>query len=270
MKAMNRETPKLRATKDYSMFQDYEFNRDIEKTKKLRESMTKYGFIPALPCYVIRNGNGKLKIKSGHHRAAIAKELGLPIYFIICEDSASIYELESSTKMWSTKDFLTSHIRAGKNSDYLKVLKYHEETGIGLQHCLALIAGEGAGSNNHMVRFKEGTFKAGDYRHAAMVKDIVLHMKANGIDFAHQTLVVNAISKVLMLSEFDAQLFKHKISTFSAIFVKKQNLQQYLELIEEIYNFRQSKQRLPIAFLAEQNSKNRQQAFGRVDVKSKK
>src|SRR5574343_1880907 len=264
MMKKTRETPKLRATRDYSMFENYELNRDIEKVKRLRESMKRYGFIPALPCYVIRNGNGKLRIKSGHHRAAVAQELGLPIYFVIADDSASIYELESSTRPWSTKDFLISHIRSGKNEDYLKVLDYHEKTGIGIQNCISLVAGECAGSNNHMSKFKEGNFKSGDFRHAAMVKDVILHMKQAGIDFAHQTLVVNAISKVLMLKEFDAQLFKHKITTFSALFVKKQNLQQYLELIEEIYNFRQSKQRLPIAFLAEQRSRERQQSFGRI------
>ena len=95
------------------LFELLSFNRDVNKVKKLTASMTKHGWISAYPMNVVMNGNGKFKIKDGHHRFEIACRLGIPFKYVICDDKSTIYELDGATNKWSTIDTLVSYCRDG-------------------------------------------------------------------------------------------------------------------------------------------------------------
>jgi hypothetical protein len=155
------------------------------------------------------------------------------------------------------------HVRRGSEA-YITIKEYCERTGISTMQSVSMLAGECAGSNNRADEFKDGTIKLADPTHAGIVADIIMHMKKCGISFASTSLIVQSISKVVMVKDFDVSIFKHKISTFPALIEKKQNLQQYLALIEDVYNHKQSKQRIPLAFLAEDAARERKSNFGRV------
>ncbi|MFA5377574.1 MAG: ParB N-terminal domain-containing protein [Dehalococcoidia bacterium] len=247
----------LGCTNNSAKFELLNFNRDVEKTRRLEESMKKHGYIPAYPIHCVSNGAGKFKIKAGHHRFYVARKLGIPFYYVVCEDKASIFELERSTNRWVVKDYLTAHMREGKNKDYVKVSEYMDETGIGLQNTMSMLGGHSAGSGNFQSEFKDGTFKIRkDSDHAEIVKDIVLHAKKCGIAFFSNTLFVQAISKVVWVDSFCISKFKAKIKLFSGMMEKKANLQQHLDQLEDIYN-RQSRDKVPLAFLAAQKARDR-------------
>ena len=259
---MNGFTTQVRETDQYDRFELHEFNRSIGNTKNLEESMRKFGWIDAYPMHVEKNGSGKLKIKAGHHRFVVAKKLGIPVKYIICDDlGATIQELEKSTRLWSMQDYLESYVR-NKRPSYIAIKEYCELTGIGLNNAISMLGGESAGSNNKGKLFKNGVFKISDSQHAEIVGDIVIYLKRIGIKFANANLFVQAISRCVWVKEFLPSVFKNKCKTFKALVEKQQNLEGYLQMIDSIYN-RQSKKKIPLQHLASETSRKRHKTFGK-------
>lgn len=250
---------KLNETTNYELFDLHEFNRDVKRIKVLEASMRRHGFIPAYPLHVIKNGGGKLKIKAGHHRFSVAKKLGIPVYYVVCDDSASIHELEKATTTWAMADYLASWCRVGIE-DYLEVRDYCTRTDIPLNLAASMFYGHQAGSGNYNESFKSGTFKIKDRSHARAVADIVLHMKHCGVDCYNANLFVKSISRTLYVPEFDPEVFKLKVKSHTHVITKQANEQEYVNMIETLYN-RQNKEKIPLAFLADAAAKARNAAM---------
>jgi len=250
---------KILETNDYKKFELSKFNRDVEKITELEKSMKKHGWIDAYPMHVIKNGAGKLLIKAGHHRFEVAEKLNIPVKYVICDDDATIHELEKSTTPWKMKDYMVSYIRCGQHS-YQVVKKYHERTGISLLPCIAMLGGESAASHNKLKAFKDGRFQIDDPSHAELVADIILYCVKNKITWATNSLFVKAISRIARADDFSPSLFKRKIKSFSMLFEKQANLQGYMEMIESIYN-RQNKNKVPLVFNADKAARERSAAM---------
>lgn len=240
---------KLMSTKDYSRFELCQFNRSVAKTKYLRDSMKEHGFIPAYPIHCTLKGS-KLQIKAGHHRFEVAQELGIPVYYVVSNDSASIHELEKATNRWTVQDYLESHVRCG-SEDYARLKAYQEETGIPLGMCISMLSGESASSNNKLQAFKDGVFKVSGQEHADQVKQVVLHCKALGID-VNQNFVA-ALSRCLRVDEFSVETFLTRASSNRADFKKCRTVNEQMRHFEEIYNYKSHHQnKLALCFLADQ------------------
>jgi hypothetical protein len=241
---------KIMETNNYAKFELLLFNRDVGKTKALEASMRKYGFIPAHAIHVVRQSNGKFYIKEGHHRFHVARSLGINIFYVERHDQMSIFEAETAKTNWTLQDYLDAYTRMGKEA-YLAVKEYRERTGIGLSDAISMLAGDSAGSGNWNPRFKQGTFRLGDPSNSAVVADIVLHCAKLGIAWARHPLFVQAISKVAWVKDFDPATMKNKISVHLHHMRKQPTKQDYINMLEEIYN-RQSRVKKPLAFLAEE------------------
>jgi len=250
---------KLHATKNYRLFELCTFNRDVTKVSKLKKSLRQHGYIPAYPMHVIRNGAGKLKIKAGHHRFVAAMELGLPVFYVICDDNATIHELERATTPWKMRDYLASFCRCGM-PDYLELRTYIEATGIGIQAAVSMHGGQCAGSGNFGAAFKGGTYKIVDREHPRKVAEIVSHCTSAGVECARHPLFVTAVSQMLRLETFDARQFMGRVTVNAEMAKRQPSLDAYRQLIEAIYN-RKSQHKVPLAFLCAQAARER--AVGR-------
>lgn len=247
---------KILESNNYRMFELLAINRDVSRINTLTESMKNHGWINSKPMSVIQNGNGKLIIKDGHHRFEVAQRLGIPVKYVIDTDSSTIYELDKSTNKWSLKDCLTSYCRAGK-IEYVKLKTYIDETGINISSAASMLMGQSAGSGNCQIPLRSGTYKVNQKcNHAEIVKDIVLCLKKNGVKFYNTDFLVQAISKVAWVDQFSPDIMKAKIKHFAHLIEKKANLEQYLTLLEELYN-RQSRSTIPLKFFAQQKAKER-------------
>jgi hypothetical protein len=221
--------------------------------------MRKHGFISAYPIHVVKGDNGRLKIKAGHNRFVVAKKLGIPVKYVISEDAATIHELEKATKPWGIADYMASWCRAGK-VEYLEVRNYCARTNIAVSLAASMFYGNQAGSGNHYDSFKSGSFRIKDREHPETVADIVLYMKACGITFAHTNYFVQALSRMLYVTEFRPEVFKMKVRNHTFMVVKKANLQQYLGMIADVYN-RQNKDKKPLVYLANEAAKARSACY---------
>ena len=79
---------KILHSSSYDQFVACPFNRDTKASllRKIKATMSKYGFLHGYPLHCWQGTGtqkGKLVIKDGQHRFEAAKELGLPIAYII-------------------------------------------------------------------------------------------------------------------------------------------------------------------------------------------
>ena len=252
----------LESTKNYELFDLYHINRVVDKNSKhysdLLQSMKDHGFIPACPLHCEKNGK-KLKIKQGHHRFTCAMDLGLPVFFVVSDDKASIHDIEKPNTPWGKDDYLTSYAKNG-NENYIAVKSYMNKTGIGLAATASMFFGEAAGSGNCFKNdmFEDGKFQVRNMIHAQLVGDIVMFLKKIGIKWAANRAFVRALSRVLFVKEFKAYHFKEKSKKYPFLFTKQRGYIEYTAMIEEIYNYHTpNKGKLNISFLAQQAADRR-------------
>jgi hypothetical protein len=253
----------LKSTSNYELFMVHPHNRDISNTKVLEQSMRKYGFDPGLPIRCVKDPSGKLQITHGHHRFHVAKSIGLPVWYIVSSYDIPLFESEVSNHSWSIKDFATARARAGEKPA-LEVMKYHRETGIPLGCCISLVGGESAGSGNKKNQLKSGTLKASKNQHADDVADLVQFCKEVGFEFATTINFVKAISKCLRVKEFDKELFKVRVKTHPETMEPCRTLDQYIDMIEFVYNRMAKTKKIPLSFLVKETGLKAQATFGKM------
>lgn len=232
----------LRITKDYSKFEPLPQNRNVNprRCKRLKESMMKHGFINAYPLHVVPNGNGKLKIKEGHYRFQCAQELGLPVAYVVSNDNASLTELVNTLVRWNLEDYKDSFINAG-NKQYVELGEYTEKTGIPTSRAIALFSAhnlnDGGGSLNN---FKSGTFKITETCLANKVAELVVLCRTLGVKFASSGMFVNALARVINAEGFNMNRMKTKIRSHYHRMKKQASIDDYIFMLEKIFNFHAS------------------------------
>lgn len=246
----------IRRTNNYSKFEMFYINRDVSRINALERSMKEHSFFIGTPINVFKD-NDKLVIKSGHHRFSAARNLGIPICYVICEESEipDIYKMENSTNPWRLDDYLTSQVRGG-NDQYHIVEEFHNNTGIPLGCCISLLAGNIGSTGNYSGLFKRGSYNIKDIDFANKVGDVVIFLKEIDIDFSSNNLFVNALSKCIRVKEFDIEIFKSKAVKKKILFEKQQSALKYLNMIDTIYNHA-SQKKIPLTFLAEKAARER-------------
>lgn len=245
---MSQKAPTLQSTKEYSRFELCQFNRNIQKTKYLKESMQKHGYIAAYPIHCERGVGNRLRIKAGHHRFEVAQELGLAVYFVISEDSAGIAELEWATNKWTIQNYMESYSRCGL-PDYVKVAEYVERTQIPISLAISMLGGEAASSNNLLDKFKLGRFVVTGEEHAALVADIVAFCFERGIK-SRDAVFIQSLSRCLFAPEFNPEVFKSRAASNVAMFKPCRSIAEQTLIFESVYNMKaRSDNRMPLAFL---------------------
>lgn len=241
-------------TDDYGKFEQMPFNRNVVKIKDLEASMKKHGFLSPHPLHVIKFGNGKMRIKDGHHRFVVAKKLKIPVKYVVCNSQITMHELVKATVPWSINNFLDSFAREG-NKDYLYLKNYCDETGIPIGAATKMFEGKSSNSGCMREDLKTGNLKIDRTSTIATdVKEYVLLLKNLGIPYYSHGNLVAAFSKIASVEEISKQRMLSKIKKNVSFFEKKATLEQYLELLEEIYN-RQARDKAPLRFLVEKQMK---------------
>jgi len=257
------EKPKLQFTRDLSIFEMHELNRDIGEHPALEESMTAHKFMPSSPIQCVRNGRGKLKVIRGHHRLHYARRLGIGVWYVIDETVTDLFELEGdSSSRWTLSDFVHARAKA-KNEDYVRLLDFQKRHGIGLGAAVSLMAGESAGSLNAVPKAKRGTFRVSrDLSHANLIGELVDFCRATGASCAGETSFVNALSAVARVPEFEPLIFKKRVARMPSLLAKQATGKNYLTMIDEVYNYGAKGKGVPLAFRAVEVGRERRATFG--------
>lgn len=244
------------STSNYAMFKPHGEQRDMHPNhiKKIARSMARNGFIQAKPLHCYRDGSF-LRIIDGHHRLSAAKELGIAVYYVIGDKSQAelIADENTTVRKWGIADFVNMYAQRG-DAHYILLNRY-VQAGIPLPQAAALLSGLII-QNGHMNNaVASGTFVV---KTTNKINTIVWAIN----ELEHVTLVarsrvfISALSTLLFVDAFDVFQMVQKIKADPSSLVRKMTRDMMLEHMENVYNFR-SRVRVPIAFLAQEQARDR-------------
>ena len=170
-------------TLDYNVFKRIDGNRAINNKNysKLINSMKEEQlFIPILV-------NEKYEIIDGQHRFSAARELGLPIYYIV-QEGYGINEVKKANMVgsnWTKADFLDMYITNG-NEAYIQFNEISKTYGIKISNLIKLFAYvQGLNQKIASKNFEEGTLNING-------KEIILEYLEAFKDFAFFEVCIRA------------------------------------------------------------------------------
>lgn len=223
-------------TKNYSLFKKLLGNRGVDKMRlnALRESLGEEYLVSIIIV------NEKYEIIDGQGRFEICQELRLPIRFIVVPnyggDELRVYN--RVVFKWSANDTLTSFIDLG-NKHYLAYKNFRDKYDFSHQSCLAMLSGDEGITKLTGIKnvYKDGGFKVTQKnldRATYVAEQITLLSK---FDFYKDRSFHLVLLQCLRVAGFDLSKFIKKGLKHPALLTKGANHDQYLEIIENTYNY---------------------------------
>lgn len=247
---------------NYSDFKLSIENRDINlkknKARKLRDSLKKHGWIPSFPMTCYKNGSSKLTILDGQHRFSIARELGMPVKYVLVDQEFDISEINNTQDTWKLKDYMRRWQKAGKE-EYFEIenfMKTHPN--VTLSMTISLLGGNNVAGTYQKNKYKEGKFKITSrsrgkaYQVANAFESIIEVNK----DAKHNNLL-KALYKCFYVDSFDSSRLIEQCEKNPAMIQPYSKTEDWLDLLQEIYNHGKKSNRIPLRFQAEEAMKQR-------------
>lgn len=250
----------IEKTKRYDLFAPGETQRIIHQQhiNKLKRSMKTHGFLESKPVTVYED-RGILNIIDGHHRFGAAKDLGIPIVYLVVKKSEkeSLMIQGELVIKWNFSDFCRAWADRGK-AHYIELMSYSDILPIKI--VASLLAGHGACSDNVTPKIKDGTFQV----KTTEVIDTLLNLIS---DIGESNKVVSSrafiasFAKCMMVDEFSSDQLKRRILANPLSLIKTASEAQMLDQLEEIYNFKSAK-KIPLAHFAREASASKNATKG--------
>ncbi len=221
-------------TKEYHLFSHLDGNRSINKAHvtKLKESMQeKYLVSPIIV-------NSKYEIIDGQHRFEACKELGLPVLYIMVRGYGleEVQRFNANQKNFSYDDFMNGYVDLGKQ-DYAILKEFRQRWGLEWGTSIALLAGTPARSSTDGEKFKNGEFKVKNLTQANNIAEKIVEIGQFYPNF-HRKYFLLAAMKMIRTQGYDQKHMIEKLKYLSAKLVDCVSTDDYLRLLETIYNYK--------------------------------
>jgi hypothetical protein len=231
---------KINITKDYRLFGRSSENRplNIRKHKKLEQSLKEYGFLQCFPVVCYRDASGKLIVKDGQHRLAIAETLGMPVAWIEVDVDFDVAKINCAQEKWQLKDYAQKYAANGIKQ-YQEGMEFAEQYGITLGTAFALLAGTTTFSNIEAA-YVTGKFQIKDRAWAEAVAFVFSRMVTIS-SALNKKAFVEACMAVTRVEDFDAKRLIHSAERCREKLVAYSNRDAFLDMLEAVYNFGRAK-----------------------------
>lgn len=227
---------KIVSTKDYNRFNLIAGNRPVNERhiKELIVSMTEEECVSPIQV------NEKYEIIDGQHRFRALVELKKPVHYYVVKGAGlqTVQRLNSYTKNWTTDNYLDSYVDAGYE-DYIKYKGFKEMYKFGNSINILLLTGS-IDRGTEETKFKNGQFKVKSLE-SAVENAMKLEGLAKYIPWYKERSWCYAVLRCLKTKGFDYNQFLHKCSGQQRKLVKCANTEQYIAMIEEVYNYHSNK-----------------------------
>lgn len=232
-------------TSNYEMFKFLNDNRDLNMlhVHRLVKSFEHRHLLSAITV------NEKNEVIDGQHRLEAAKIAGVPIYYMVVPGYGieEVRILNTNQKNWTKYDFMHMYCQRGK-LPYLKIRDFMEvNAGFKLGICIWLLEGgtdereEINGSKLKSKRFEEGRFVIKDESRAQQIVNRVKDFEPYYKNFPTPAFV-KAISTLLRRKKYNHAEMLSKLKTSGMKIVDCDNTEEYLLLLEKIYNYHRAKE----------------------------
>jgi hypothetical protein len=223
------------STKDYSKFKFRGDNRIVKEShvKGLIENMKTRGWEPG--SYVVINEKGE--VIDGQHRVKAAIQVGIPIHYTIEKKAGfeTIRNLNRNQKNWAITDHIHGFVEEN-NPHYIKLNNFIKEyPELKVTECMMLC--KNSFSSVHRNDFESGNFTTRDMNKAREWANNIMSLKPYFKGY-NRSIFVRALVKVFSKKqEFNFTKFLHKVQLRPNMIVMCGTVEQYIGMIEEIYNF---------------------------------
>lgn len=228
---MGNDLSPIKVTSDYNKFKLVTGNRMVYMShlNRLKKSIQRKNLLFASPIVV----NEKMDIIDGQHRFMAAKELGLPVYYIIVKGLglADIHTLNTNTRSWTFDDFLNGYVDMGF-SEYKRYQKFFREFklphGVGIQLCSS------PNQKGATQEFKEGSFKMTNEAFATAVGEAVWEFKVFYSGYLKRNFV-KALWQMAKNQRFDLKYLLKTIHDRNLRIFDCSTVKEYLRQFEDLY-----------------------------------
>lgn len=223
------------STKDYNKFKFRGDNRIIKEShvRGLVENMRVRGWEPG--SYVVINEKGE--VIDGQHRVKAATKLGIPIFYTIERKAGfdTIRNLNRNQKNWALTDHIHGYVEEN-NPHYIKLNNFIKEyPELKVTECMMLC--KNSFTSVSREDFESGNFTVKDMTKAREWANNIMSLKPYFKGF-NRSIFVRALVKVLSKKEeFKFDRFLHKVTIRPNLIRMCGTVEQYVDMIEEIYNF---------------------------------
>jgi hypothetical protein len=225
-------------TNDYSKFKMISGNRVIKqkKVETLIKKMRKRGWLKTVEITV----NEMFEIIDGQHRFIAVQVLGIPFRYKIVEKTGidEVRETNEGSNNWALTDYIPSFSSKGIIS-YVQLSNFKKDfPELNLSICQMLLSN--SMSNPSRETFESGEWKIKDYNTGVMWGGFIMSLKPHFTGW-NRVIFVRGLIKVLMnKSEFNFQEFLHKVELRPNMLVPCGTTNQYVDMIETIYNYKRT------------------------------
>lgn len=232
-------------TTDYSKFKLLSSNREIDHVGYIKRSMEER----LVPSPIVVNEN--YEIIDGQNRFEALRQLGKPVLYVMFPDLGieDVRAINRGSRNWQKKDFIKSYADEGIENyvAYVDFLKSYPDFSPGIAEIFLRMSN----TNDSDLRRKEsfqsiqsGNFIIKDFKRSCQLADMVMRYK--GLDDNRRPIYkrkefVIAIIKLARLPEFNNDKMVGKVKLNLRKFVPCTSVQEYVLMLEEIYNYKNRK-----------------------------
>jgi len=232
--------PKILITKNYDMFgfsdkdnrsitpaQVQQVGREID-----RKNLSEVAPIKVRP----KSGNGKHIITDGQHTFLALQERLEWIFYIVSErfDFEDIPHFNSVRKNWGMEDYLKIFCQQGIH-EYMVYAGFLKRSGWAHSTLIFMLTGNRKGA---IVDFKSGHFKMSTPIIKANLAIDKVNDFADHFQYYRSRNFVSALLRIFKLEEYDHKRMLAKLEYLSARLIKSVYVEDYLRILEDIYNYK--------------------------------
>lgn len=233
----SKEVNSIYKTTNYSMFKFRNDNRTISQghVNYLSQKMKEKGWIPG--SYAVINEKGE--VIDGQHRINAAMKVGVPVYYTIEKKTGfdHIQDLNQSQKNWTKGDHIHGWVTKG-NDNYIILERYmNKYPEFKLTEMLMFL-------NNSQANISKQVFESGEFKVRSIntANEWIKNFQKLQPYFEKgysKSIFVRAMLKVMLKKndEFSFDEFVHKVSVRPGMIHMCGTVDQYVEMIETIYNY---------------------------------
>lgn len=229
----------IKSTKEYDKFSYYKGNRRVNSAhlKSLVVSISKRNLLEHNPILV----NEKNVVIDGQHRLEAARELGIPIYYVVVKSGTmgDVQLLNSAIKAWNVEDHMKSFLSAGFE-EYRKLNKYRLKYNVPVSTAMKYLIDEPIGRNQLMQKFREGRFEVTAMKKgiemAEKIEDFRQFVEENCYRDRNLFRAVEMINGEVSIAYSDLIKRMKKNNETRPLIKRQATARDYLREFEDLYN----------------------------------
>jgi hypothetical protein len=222
------------STTDYDKFTTVRGNRIIKPLhlKKLKNAITNNNLLSASPIIV----NERMEVVDGQHRLQVAKDLKLPVYYMIVPGLKlkDVQTINANSHQWSADAYALSYVELG-NPNYIKYVQFRDKYKFFHAEACAILSHGSEKKPNQ--EFKDGLFVIKDYAMCEQIAQNILDFEPHYTGFRRRSFV-RAMIKISRMPFYKHDVMMQKVRYQSTRLVDCVALNDYLLLLEQIYNYK--------------------------------